>query len=87
MLTTPTKTAEELLEDLAAELEIPDSRYEAAERSYRAVGEWLERPESTIRRFRPRIYPQGSFRLGTVIKPSEIQFHHEVTNQYLWSMF
>jgi len=26
-------------------------------------------------------------RLGTLIKPSEIQFHHEVTNQYLWNRF
>jgi glutamine synthetase len=26
-------------------------------------------------------------RLGTVVKPSEIQFHHEVTNQYLWNQF
>ncbi len=25
--------------------------------------------------------------LGAVVKPSEIQFHHEVTNQYLWSKF
>ncbi len=25
--------------------------------------------------------------LGSVIKAAEIQFHHEVTNQYLWSMF
>jgi glutamine synthetase len=26
-------------------------------------------------------------RLGSVIKVAEIQYHHEVTNQYLWSMF
>jgi len=26
-------------------------------------------------------------RLGSVIKAAEIQYHHEVTNQYLWSMF
>ncbi|MHB8647320.1 MAG: glutamine synthetase family protein [Thermomicrobiales bacterium] len=26
-------------------------------------------------------------RLGALIKPSEIQFHHEVTNQYLWNRF
>jgi glutamine synthetase len=26
-------------------------------------------------------------RLGTLIKRAEIQFHHEVTNQYLWSRF
>lgn len=25
--------------------------------------------------------------LGATVKTSEIQFHHEVTNQYLWSMF
>lgn len=25
--------------------------------------------------------------LGTIIKPSEIQFHHEVTNQALWNVF
>jgi glutamine synthetase len=25
--------------------------------------------------------------LGTRVKTAEIQFHHEVTNQYLWSMF
>jgi glutamine synthetase len=25
--------------------------------------------------------------LGSVIKTSEVQFHHEVTNQYLWSRF
>ena len=26
-------------------------------------------------------------RLGTLIKRAEVQFHHEVTNQYLWSRF
>src|SRR5690606_96190 len=25
--------------------------------------------------------------LGSKIKPSEIQFHHEVTNQFLWNQF
>jgi glutamine synthetase len=25
--------------------------------------------------------------LGTLIKPAEIQFHHEVTNQYYWNQF
>jgi len=25
--------------------------------------------------------------LGTTVKTSEVQFHHEVTNQYLWSQF
>jgi glutamine synthetase len=25
--------------------------------------------------------------LGSLVKPAEIQFHHEVTNQYLWNQF
>ncbi len=25
--------------------------------------------------------------LGSIVKPAEIQFHHEVTNQYLWNQF
>jgi glutamine synthetase len=25
--------------------------------------------------------------LGTVVKPSEVQFHHEVYNQFLWNQF
>jgi glutamine synthetase len=25
--------------------------------------------------------------LGSQIKTSEVQFHHEVTNQYLWNLF
>jgi glutamine synthetase len=25
--------------------------------------------------------------LGTLVKPGEVQFHHEVTNQYLWNHF
>jgi glutamine synthetase len=25
--------------------------------------------------------------LGTIVKPSEVQFHHEVYNQLLWNQF
>jgi glutamine synthetase len=25
--------------------------------------------------------------LGTFVKPAEVQFHHEVYNQYLWNQF
>jgi glutamine synthetase len=25
--------------------------------------------------------------LGTIVKPAEVQFHHEVYNQYLWNLF
>lgn len=77
-MTTITETADEMLEDLAAELEIPESRYDAAERSYRSVGEWLERPQSALAKFKPRIYPQGSFRLGTATKPASDGEHYDL---------
>jgi glutamine synthetase len=25
--------------------------------------------------------------LGTYVKPQEVQYHHEVYNQYLWNLF
>jgi hypothetical protein len=64
-----TPEAEETLEDLAESLAIPDYRYEQAERSYKALGDWLNRPDSSIRQFDPQVHIQGSFGLGTVIPP------------------
>ena len=63
------KHTEELLEDLAASLQVPPSRYEAAERSYKAVGDWLCREMSSVCNMDPKVYIQGSFRLGTAIRP------------------
>ena len=64
-----TREAEEYLEDLADELEVPESRYQQAERSYKSLGEWLNRDASSVRQFDPHVYVQGSFRLGTTIRP------------------
>jgi Cyclic GMP-AMP synthase DncV-like, nucleotidyltransferase domain len=55
------------LQLLADQLDIPRSVYEKAEKRYRSLGEWLERPESALSGLRPTVYPQGSFRYGTVI--------------------
>lgn len=60
---------EKLLEHLAESLQVPPSRHEAAERSYKAIGEWLHREASCIRAADPKVYIQGSFRLGTAIRP------------------
>lgn len=64
-----TPQAERHLEALAEELEISPSRYESAERSYKSFGDWLHRPASTVLHYDPQVYVQGSFRLGTAIKP------------------
>lgn len=57
-----------LLESTAQELDIPESRYLEAKKRYERVGEWLC-GDPTIAKYNPDIYPQGSFSLGTVIKP------------------
>ena len=54
------------LELIAERLRIPPSYYDLADRRYRDLGEWLEREESVVREFAPVVYPQGSFRQGTV---------------------
>lgn len=69
---------EQLLEDLVEELQVPPSRYEQAERSYKSLGEWLHRPESTVRDDDPDVYVQGSFRLGTAIKPASDEEDYDI---------
>jgi hypothetical protein len=64
-----TAAAQDFLEALAEELAISDTRYEQAETSYESLGTWLNRPASQIATFDPAVYVQGSFGLGTVIKP------------------
>lgn len=63
------QSAEKFLEALAEELSIPETRYEQAEKSYKSLGDWFHRPDSTIRQFSPSVYVQGSFGLGTAIRP------------------
>jgi len=61
--------ANSILEEILGTIEIPDSAYETAERRYRDFGGWIGRRESNCYAFDPHIYVQGSFRLGTVIRP------------------
>ena len=69
---------EDLLEDLAESLQVPQSRYESAERSYKSVGQWLHREASCLRDADPQVYIQGSFRLGTVIAPYSDEEDYDV---------
>lgn len=59
----------DILETLGETLDITESQYNAAVSSYGAVGEWLAKEESVLAQFNPIIRPQGSFMLGTMIKP------------------
>lgn len=73
-----TKQAEKYLEELSEKLEIPPSRYEQAERSYKSLGAWLHRDDSKVSSYEPDVHVQGSFRLGTVIKPVSDEEEYDV---------
>lgn len=75
---TATKQAEEYLAAMAKALEIPQSRYEQAERSYKSVGSWLERDASQVQGYAPETYIQGSFKLGTATKPETADEQYDI---------
>ena len=90
------KQLSQLLESIAEALDISDSHYEQAVNRYEAIGKWMNRDESSVARFNPEIYPQGSIVLGTVTKPisdadeydmdlvSELSFRKiEITQEHL----
>ena len=58
-----------ILEHMIGMLELPDSAYAKAKDRYDDIGEWLGRDESACVGYDPHIFPQGSFRLGTAIRP------------------
>lgn len=55
--------------NIADSLDIPESKYKEALSRYKAIGNWLDADDSELHLYKPTIYPQGSFRLGTVVKP------------------
>ena len=50
-------------------VELPDRAYEAAKRRYDDLGAWFERNDCSLRDNDPHIFVQGSFALGTAIRP------------------
>ena len=56
----------DIYEKIGQQLDISDELFEKAKEKYQDMGVWLDKktPEYKI-----DIYPQGSFALGTVIKP------------------
>lgn len=78
MATKATSFAKTYLDALADELEISDTRYEQAQESYQSLGRWFNRPTSTLRDYNPAVYVQGSFGLGTVIKPLHAEEEYDI---------
>ncbi len=63
-----------------AELDIPPDLYELAVLKYEEVGTWLGKTGGDGW----EIYPQGSFRLGTVVRPSGTHAEYDIDLVCLW---
>jgi len=59
----------EVLKSILEKIELPEGSYEKAEKRYKDIGDWLHRPDSSCVDNDPLVFSQGSFRLGTAIKP------------------
>ncbi|MBV1873875.1 MAG: nucleotidyltransferase [Gammaproteobacteria bacterium] len=57
------------MKSILEKIELPEGAYEKAENRYKDIGEWLHRPDSRCVEYDPLVFSQGSFRLGTAIKP------------------
>jgi len=64
-----TAWVDDLLVRICVGLQLTKTQYEAAVQHYTAVGEWLGAVESPLARHRPKIFPQGSLRIGTTVRP------------------
>ena len=54
---------------IAESLDISPTRFQEAVDRYKAVGVWLGQEDSPLSNYEPTIHPQGSFMLGTVVRP------------------
>ncbi|QDV73720.1 nucleotidyltransferase [Botrimarina mediterranea] len=82
MITTQQRQLAELLEAVAASLDIPDAVHQEAVEKYEHIGHWLEEQDESDGRREPTIYPQGSFRLGTVVRPCSRESGYDIDLVY-----
>ncbi|MBI5694990.1 MAG: nucleotidyltransferase [Nitrospirae bacterium] len=58
-----------LLEFICIELQLTDTQFKLAEDRYKAIGNCLSKPGNLLSVYSPEIYPQGSLKIGTPVKP------------------
>lgn len=69
MLTRTVSNYNKFYNEFSETLDITNEQFEKAKSHYEAVADWLIRDGSPLAIYNPDIYVQGSFSLGTVIKP------------------
>ncbi|MFW6114134.1 MAG: nucleotidyltransferase [bacterium] len=82
MISAEQRQLTSLLEQVAKALDIPDELFEEAVSKYEDVGNWLEEQDQNHGRREPQIYPQGSFRVGTVVRPISEKDEYDIDLVY-----
>lgn len=59
---------ESFFNEIAVQLDLTESEFNTITNSYRAVGEYLAK-DKILSQYNVEVFPQGSMRLGTVVKP------------------
>jgi hypothetical protein len=68
-------TLDFLLEAMCETVQLTDTQFKSAAEHYQSVAKWLADPKSPLAIYKPWIYPQGSARLKTTVKPIIWQEH------------
>jgi len=68
-MTIDVRRYSDLLESVASELDISPEKYQEAVNRYQTIGRWLQEGAYPASTHEPDIYVQGSFRLGTIVRP------------------
>lgn len=66
---SPTNQLNDLLNRIGQKLQLDDTKNHLAEERYKSLSEFLENDDKFFSKFDINIYPQGSYRLGTMVKP------------------
>lgn len=64
-----TAEMDRLLNGVGEALELTPEQRLRARAEYNALGQWLSQPGTTLGRSEPDVYPQGSTRIGTEVRP------------------
>lgn len=66
------------LEQLARSMDLTERQYQDAIERYEAVGSFLADPSGSLAIYSPKLVPQGSFRIGTVVRPDHEECEFDV---------
>lgn len=67
-----------ILSDIAQKIQLSPTDYELAQDRYRAISEYVSADSSPIERYRPYIYPQGSFRIQSTTSSHDDEADYDI---------